>query len=328
MTDTPARPILPAVPLSIPLTLAAHQQAQLAYQQHTEPGKAKQVYLNVLAVDAVRTYLQWMGYAAAPPACDSGSAAVLQVLADMAELVLPGRGRLACRPVLPEEAVCRVPPESWAASLGYVAVGLDAELRQARLLGYGPAAKCEAVPLAQLLPLVTLLERLQVSGAASQAGVARKLVDLSQWLAGKVTSGWQAAEELLGPQPSTFSFRSLESSNLWAPIGSVVRGKLLELIMSSEGWQTDSRQVALLVGILSRDTLRSNIWVNLRPTGSARYLPENLEIRVLDAQGLAVMEAQTRQTDALQLNFSGMSNEQFAIEIELNGANLVEKFVI
>ena len=345
MTDTPTRPIRPSVPLSIPLTLAAHQQAQQAYQQQREPDKAKQVYLNVLAVGAVRTYLEWMGYAAAPLTDDSGEAAVLQVLADLAELEVPGRGRLACRPVLPGEVVCRVPPESWAAALGYVAVGLDAELRQASLLGYGTAAASEGVPLGQLLPMAGLLSRLQVETAPGR--VARRLVDLSEWLAGQVTSGWQAAEEVLGPQPPTFSFRSLELSN--DPPGGVVRGRLLELVPSSKTdqiakaptdkdlrfrdaeaaeRQLEKHQVALLVGIIPNNALQYDIRLKLCPTGGDRTLPENLEIRILDSQGLVAMEAQARQTDMLQLNFRGTSNEQFTVEVSLDQVTLTETFVI
>ena len=345
MTDTPARPIRPSVPLSIPLTLAAHQQAQQAYQQQPEPELAKQVYLNRLAVEAVRTYLQWMGYVIAPSADESDSAALL-VLADLAELQVPGQGWLACRPVLPGEAVCRVPPESWAAALGYVAVGLDAELRQARLLGYGSAAGREEVPLEQLLPMGELLARLQGQSAAASVRVARKLVDLSQWLAGQVTSGWQAAEEVLGQQPPAFSFRSLELSD--DPTGSVVRGKLLELVPSSktsqmaeaptDDWQfrgaeaaerhIEKHPVALLVGIIPNNALQYDIRIKLCPTGGDRTLPENLEIRVLDSQGLVAMEAQARQTDMLQLNFRGTSSEQFVVEVTLDQVTLTETFVI
>ena len=96
--------------LSIPLTLAAHHQAQLFYQQHPNPLKAKQVYLNTLAVEAVQTYLSWLDIATSLQTSDSCDP-IMQTLTDVADLGLPERGRLECRSVLPGAKTCYIPPE-------------------------------------------------------------------------------------------------------------------------------------------------------------------------------------------------------------------------
>ncbi|MBE9064413.1 DUF1822 family protein [cf. Phormidesmis sp. LEGE 11477] len=337
--------------LSIPLTLAAHQTAQQFYRQHFDPHKAKQVYLNTLAVEAVRTYLGWLGIDSETQASDSWDP-IVQTLADVADLEILGQGKLECRPVLPQETTCHIPPETNPGRIGYLPVLLDAKLETATLLGFIPSTDIQLdtqeVSLTTLRSLTSLFDLLK-----PQANNA-SITSLSRWLKGAVASGWQTIETLFGPQP-VFSFRNLELSN---PATSVtVRGKLLELgplnsLVSSLvdepskapppddhpangllSAATPRRQqancrVALVVGITPSDALQSSIWVKLCPIGGNSHLPEELEIRILDDRDIVVMEAQSRQTDMLQLNFRGMLNEQFAVEVALNGVSLIEKFVI
>lgn len=337
--------------LSVPLTLSAHQSAQRFYQRHQDPQKAKQVYLNTLAVEAVCTYLAWLGIKSNLPASDSWDP-VVQTLANVADLELPGQGKLECRPVLPEEITCYIPPETNAGRIGYLPVLFDAALETATLLGFIPGEnidpETQEVSLSALHPLDTLFDRLK-----PQPSPGNQSTHLGQWLEGAVTSGWQTVEALFGPQP-VFSFRSLDLST--SANNSTVRGKLLELLPPVNGASVDgagkasqldnyskdslsaadisaltqpaSCRIALVVGITPGDALQSNIWVKLCPMDGSDRLPEDLEVRVLDDQDVVVMEAQSRQTDMLQLNFRGMLNEQFAIEVALKGVSLIEKFVI
>lgn len=304
--------------LPVPLTLQAHHTALMFYQQHSEAQKAKQVYLNTLAIAAVRSYLSWLGIASDLQASDSWNSA-LQALADVADLEIPGQGKLECRPVLPGATVCYVAPETWSNRIGYIAVLFDADLQTATLLGFVPSVDTEELPLEQLEPITSLLDILKPQ---KQLETNKELVNLSQWAQGMITKGWHAVEELLEPQP-VLSFRSLEVSSKLKPSGLITRGKTLELVPRSP-----SHQVVLLVGLMPRDSFQVDIVVKLAPPNCVSYLPEDLEIRILDKQGVAVMQAQSRQTDMLQLNFQGTVGEQFSIELALNDINLVETFVI
>ncbi len=304
--------------LPVPLTLKAHHTALMFYQQHSDAHKAKQVYLNTLAIDAVRAYLSWLGIATDLQASDSWNPA-LQALADVADLEIPGQGRLECRPVLPGATVCYVSPEAWSNRIGYIAVLLDADLQTATLLGFVPSVDAEELPLERLQSIVTLLDILKPQ---KQLQPNKELVNLSKWAQGIFTTGWQAVEELLGPQP-VLSFRSLELSEDLKPSGLIRRGKTLDLVPRSP-----IHQVVLLVIFMPHESFEVDIWVKLAPPKCVPYLPEDLEIRVLDEQKEAVMQAQARQTDMLQLNFQGIVGEQFSIELGLNDINLVETFVI
>lgn len=305
--------------LPVPLTLKGHHIAQLFSQQHSDPQKAKQVYLNTLAIDAVHSYLGWLGIATDLQASDSWHPAI-QTLADVADLEISGQGKLECRPVLPGAAVCQIPPEAWSDRIGYVVVQLDANLQTATLLGFVPSVDREELLLSQLQSIVGLLDRLKPQ---QQPESLREWVNLGQWVQGMFSSGWHTVEELFGPQP-TLSFRNLEVSNSAGQVsGLTTRGKTIELVPRS-----DNHRVALLVGVLPSDSLQADIWVKLCPTNHCPYLPEDLEIRILDEQGITVMQAQSRQTDMLQLKFRGVSGERFSIELTLNDINLMETFVI
>jgi hypothetical protein len=297
--------------LPVPLTLKGHHTAKLFYQQHSDPQKAKQVCLNTLAIDAVRSYLSWLGVATDLQASDSWNPFV-QTLADVADLEIPGQGKLECRPVLPGDDVCHVPPEVWGERMGYVVVRLDKDLKTATLLGFVPSVSAEELPISQLQPIEALLGHLKPQPEP---------VLLSHWLQGRFAHGWSIAAELFYPQPK-FSFRSLAIPTL-EETGLTTGGKLLDLMP-----QSNDQQVVLLLSIMPKDSSTVEIWVKLCPAKPSPYLPENLEIRVLDAQGVTVMQAQTRQTEMLQLKFQGVLGERFSLEIVSGDTSLVEMFAI
>ncbi len=317
--------------LTVPLTLEAHQLAQEFCQHHPNPQKAKQVYLNTLAVYTVHAYLNWLGIETDLPGSHSWNP-VLQALADTGDLEVKGWGKLECCPVLPDATVCHVSPEVWFDRVGYVVVQMDAALHEATLLGFAPSVPSGELPLQHLQPIDALLaqiphlEPVQPRSISSRLG--RNVVFLSQWFHNEWTQGWQAVEELLGlPQPE-LSFRRPE---LTAEPEFITRGKLVTLqaqAAEQQSEQQSEQQVALLVGLMPMDGKQFDIWVKLCPVNPQSYLPENLEMAVLDEQEAAVMQAQSRQTEMLQLKFRGVPGEQFSIKMVWNQATVVETFII
>ena len=142
--------------LALPITQSARQTAQTFRQQQSTPEKAKQVYLNTLAVWAVKDYLSMMEIPCNLEASDSWNP-VIRLCADIADLVVSGIGRLECRPILPQAVTCALPPEVWSDRIGYLVVVIDEEHRQACLLGFTPSVSTDSIPLNQLQPLESLL---------------------------------------------------------------------------------------------------------------------------------------------------------------------------
>lgn len=291
---------------TMPLTLKARQAAQQFRQRYSDPQKAEQVYLNSLAVQAVNSYLSWFGVETDLEASNSWNP-VLQSLSDIADLVIKGKGKLECRPVSPEEKNCHVPPEVWADRIGYVAVQFNAEQSEAILLGYVPSVTTREVPLSQLRSLEDLLDALTPSPA-------REPVKLGQWLHNIVEAGWFAVEDLINPQQLAFSFRNAQVTT---------HGKLLNL-----GDVSNHEAVALLVGITPTAMPEMGVEVSLYPTGERTQLPPALEVTILDDAGIAVMQAQSRATDRIQLKFSALPGDQFSIQVVLDAFNFTETFVL
>lgn len=98
----------------IPIERLDCDRALRFQQQHCNPTKAEQVYLNTLAVSAVDFYLRKLKIETNLVASCSHYR-VYQTLMDIADLEIPAVGKLECRPVLPGADVVSIPPEMWTA---------------------------------------------------------------------------------------------------------------------------------------------------------------------------------------------------------------------
>lgn len=300
---------------TVPINLAAHQVAQRFYRKHSNPIKAKQVYLNTLAVYAVNFYLECLGIETGLEEGDSWNPS-MQSLANTADLLVKDVGKLECRPVLPEEQVCQIPNEVHSERIGYVAVGLNQALTEAQLLGFFSQVNTEELALSQLLSLENMLEKItpQKSG-----------VNLSLWLENIFEEGWQTISELLEePAELVWRFRAgqiQQNSTEESLSTGIIRGKLLKL-------DQESNLVALLVKLTPSFSEEMDINVGVYPLKGSTYLPSELKLMVLDQPGAVVMSAVARSTKNIQLEFSGQPGESFSIKVALGEASLTEEFLI
>lgn len=315
------------------LTNRFHQEAQRFYQHHTDTQKAKQVYLNVLSVQAVKFYLTCLGLKTDLEQSESWNP-VLHVLADIADLWVDGWGRLECRPVLPDQSDLEVPLEVLSDRIGYVFVQFNAELTESTLIGFLSQLEKERIPLTQLQPidgLPTYLSQLpqlpqRLIQTGSTSWVTR--VALRPWLNQAFEAGWTRLEQLVAnwqTQQPAFNFRTplAKLEHIEPAITGVKQGKFLSL------GELPEEEVLLIVGIApGRESLAFNITVELYPTGSQAYLPPALQLIVMDEAHIPVLQAEGRQSEGLEFQFSGEPGECFNIQINLNQLTLVESFEI
>ncbi len=303
---------------TVPLSTSAHARAEQFCRQQSNPQKAKQVYLNTLAVSAVNFYLRCMGIATDWEASDSCNP-VIYSLINIADLEVKNRGKLECIPVLSPNQVVHIPPEVWSNRMGYVAVQLDSSLQRATLLGF-----TETVPesgelaIAQLRSLEDLLDHLRVS---EQPEPPRMQVNLSQWFKNIFETNWQPLEAFFGTQNLAFNFRSDSQFNE----ATIKRAKLLNL-----GVQLGSQSVAMLVAITPEVEQKVSILVQVHPVNGEVVLPPNLELALLSLSGEILQEAQSRSEDNyIQLKrFRGLPGENFNIQIVFGNVTITETFVI
>lgn len=311
---------------TVPISLEAHSVAEKFCKKHGNPQKAKQVYLNILAVSAVKFYLHCMGVETNWSACASWNP-VMQTLMDVADLEVIGLGKLECRPVLPDQKVVHIPPEVWSDRIGYVAVQFDSSLREATLLGFTKMALSGELDVSQLRSLEEFILLLSETEETQLIASVQQPIHLSQWLTNIIDAVWQTVDLLLSPQQPelAFRFRSAEhtlAQNQENSTFPVQKGKILDL-----GQQSASGQVALVIGLMPVSQ-EINIFVKVCPVSGQKYLPEELELIVLDDLGKAVMQATARSTKSIQLNFSSEIGEHFQVKVTLGNIGFTEAFVV
>ncbi|MEL7039521.1 MAG: DUF1822 family protein [Cyanobacteria bacterium J06592_8] len=300
--------------ITIPLGTEAHHHAREFAVEQSNPQKGKQVYLNTLAVYAVHRYLDWIDIETDLSQSESWQSTTR--LFNVADLVLPGMGKLECRPVLPNEKLVHLPVEVRQERMGYVAVQFSQELHQVELLGFIPGDSItdlsEEIQLSELHSLNDLISHLEPTES-------KKSIALREWLVNNYQSEWLPPRELI----SVSGFMKAKSEILQP---SVVGAKEINL-----GGDLVNRTLALVVRLTPTHTDDVEIVVRLYPTIKSSYtdLPYNVQLSIVDEEGADFMNAKaTRCEELLRLSFSGVYEEKFSVKISFENSCIIEDFVI
>ncbi|PSM50470.1 hypothetical protein C7Y66_04045 [Chroococcidiopsis sp. CCALA 051] len=319
--------------LPLPITQAANSIAWQFSQQQPTSQKAEQVRLNTLAVCAVRDYLEMMGVPVNWNECDSWNP-FMRACVDAADLEVLGLGRLECRAIATDASTCYVPPEVWEDRIGYVVVRLDEVEKQVCILGFVQQVTQEQLTVNQLRSPEDLLSHLQDLSAITSLSFANanpptSTVNLRQWFQNTFEPGWQTVVSLLNPAEHnlTFSFRKTEELNtneVDRPENFVRRAKLIDL-----GMQLAGHAVALVMELRPASEQKTDLIVQVHPTGRETFLPPSLQLIVLDESGSVFLEAKARRADNyIQLQFSGTTGERFSVKVALGDVGITEHFII
>ncbi|MDX2240736.1 MAG: DUF1822 family protein [Leptolyngbyaceae cyanobacterium bins.302] len=233
------------LPFTIPLSLDAHHQADRLRRQQTNARKGKQVYLNTLAVYAVHQYLELLGIATDLTTSDSQDHVLVSLL-DTADLMIAGVGKLECCVVLPEAKTMTLVSPTNRDRIGCIAVALDAELRQATLLGFVKHWATETLSVDDLQPLAALPEYLET---------LKQRVNLQLWFQNVTTTTWQTIEQImdemtgmLGQPSPTLAYHRSTTSTLPNTIPA-----LIDLFHSNRDRWTGLQVLGLLGSIAQED---------------------------------------------------------------------------
>jgi hypothetical protein len=291
----------------VQLSFEAHSLAQKYSKLQSSPAKAKQVYLNILSVYAVDFYLQCMGFETDWPGSDSRNPLMLKLL-DLADLDVKQFGKLECRPVLPDQTFCYIPPDVWQDRIGYVAVQLNPSLKEATILGFTKNPRSE-FPLMQLQSLEDFLAYLSRIRQP-------KLVNLRNWFEGSFEEGWQTLKEL-------FTGEQFELAQSFRSAVSIARGQEIDL-----GMQLAEQKLALVVRLPHEEDSEIDITVQVHPLGNKNYLPKGLRLSVLDESEAVILEAESRDEDNfIQLGLIAETGDEFSIKITLGEATIIQNFL-
>ena len=309
------------VQFKVVLSQSAHAQAQRFYDFQENSHKAKQVYLNTLAIYAVNYYLNCLGFETDIIAGDSWNP-VLQTLMNSADLVVKERGKIECRPVLPKAKTCYIPSEVWSERIGYVAVQFNRELTEASLLGSLRTVKTESVPIEQFYPIEELIGYLLQPHS--------QVIHLRQWFDKIFEFDWQILDnfisanmqQLASVREGNVSSRRSDRLEIEGK-NSIAGAKLIDL-----GMQLGKQYVFLVMTIIPEEEDKLGVQVQLYPLAEQSYLPPNIKLTLLSEMGESLANVDSRLYDNfIQLPyFKGKIGESFAIKVALYNASIVENF--
>lgn len=300
----------------INISLSAHIQAEKFRRYQAQGSKAKQVYLNTLAVWAANSYLNLIGWSTSLSQSDSWHP-ISQTMMNVADLQIPGYGKLECPVVLSGETKVVVSPETWSGRIGYLVVMLNHALTKGTILGFTRQINQREFPLEQLEPLSQFPTYLSQQKRVE----THPTHGLSAWITGTLNYGWQQLDELFAP-PMVMNFRSKQDLAQSPSSASASRVKLVTLGAEPE------YTLALILNIQPFNENEFNVSVKVSNYQYEDYLPEGLELVIIDQASHSVMSAQANQTETIEFCFSGELEESFAIEIALRDQYVVEQFKI
>ena len=300
--------------ITLPLTELAYTTANQFAAEQVNSDKAEKVRLNTLAVSIVDEYLNLMGIPTNITGGDSWNP-IMRMSADVADLEVIGLGYLECIPCKQSQSSYTVPPEVWHNRIGYLVVQIDDSLREGTILGFTPKLQNGVISQLQSWDsLLVYLDRLP-----SRVTVAETITNLSQWLEGIVTIGWETARELLSASENNlaFSFRSAETEI----DNNLRKGKRLDL-------SEELGRVVLLVELQNTNSIEKIITLQLYPL-NRDYLPEQIQLQLLDDSDAVFATATATDIDNyLQLQIHGAPGERFKVEIVAGNNILREEFMI
>lgn len=341
---------------TVPLSFTAHGLAQ-SQAQHQPTHRAKQTYLNALAVYAVDYYLRCLGIETDPTQADWCDPVISKFMS-IADLGLAVGGKLECCVVLPGDQALEVSADAWEDRDGYMAVQLDTTLKMATLLGF-TAQPVSQLPLTQLRSLAefpsylaemqavssaivspaiappeTLAETLaetatdhamipsDISGSviSGSVGNTKMAIRLRNWLEGTIEAGWQSLEAVLGDDRLPVPVRSGQ------PFAITVRqAKLLDT-----GIDLGGHAVVLSLAITVNPDTSMNVLVQLYPQPGTARLPVNVRLVMLTETGEVVQQVWAREQDNyIQLkHFRGEAGDIFEIQVWLDDLCIAESFIL
>ena len=140
----------------------------------------------------------------------------------------------------------------------------------------------------------------------------KTIINLENWFQEIFEAGWQMATELLETPTVTPAFRNY----------GVEGGRVISI-------GADNTPIIFIVRVIETSISNRDVVVEILPKLEQEYLPNGLQLMLLDSDGDTVMEATTRQDNKnLKFEFTGTRGEAFSIKLELFNNFFQEDFIL
>ena len=143
----------------------------------------------------------------------------------------------------------------------------------------------------------------------------QKSVNLRRWVENIFEAGWQSIEAIFPSVNVATSYRRNNSQ------GALKRAKYIEI--------SPNQRVVLQLELTEKENNKSNVVIKLTPQSGDRYLPSNINLKLLSSSGEVIYTAvANNQVNFIKKEISFSEGESFTIEISLNGFNKSENFIV
>jgi Protein of unknown function (DUF1822) len=303
----------------IDLDRISHEYAAKFAAAQTSVAKGQKVYLNTLAVCAVRQYLS-CGCELDLDLSQGDSWQVgLQSIMNVADLVIPNVGKIECLVLLPNTTEIQIPPATIDERIGYVIVQFGEDLNSVEILGFIDRLESEitSVDLARLQPLDDLLDVIY----------SVRINNLREFLVGKFGTGWEPIENLIGIPNQEFALRntiSLPTNTSYDNIRDFIASKMINLRANIA-----NIPLLMMIGLGEEADGRVKVRIRLHAAGGVPALPAHLKLTLQAENGRVLSEIQYPEAmNFIQLqSFKLLPGTQFKIRVELDNSSFTESFV-
>jgi hypothetical protein len=306
--------------VTIDLDRTSHAIAAKFASGQTSISKGKKVYLNTLAVCAVRQYLSCVCGLDLDLSRGDSWQIELQSIMNVADLVIPHVGKIECVVALPGTTEIQLPPaiiDDPSARIGYVFVSFSEQLNSVELLGFIDRADGEYLSIDRLKSLDDLVDLIYIT----------QINNLQDFLAGILANGWEPIEFSIASPNREFALRntiSLPKNTSYESIRDFTASKMINLRANIA-----NIPLLLLIGLSDEPDGRVKVRIRLHAAGGIPLLPAHLKLALQGANEHVLSEIQYPEPmNFIQLqSFKLPIGTQFKIRVELDNSSFTESFV-
>jgi hypothetical protein len=315
------------LPHKIDLDRTSHEWAAKFAAAQPSIAKGRKVYLNTLAVCAVRQYLSCVCELDLDLSQSDSWQTEFQAISNIADLVIPNVGKIECLVVLPGATDLQIPAALIGDRIGYVIVKISDDLNSVELLGFIDRSDTESIALDvdRFQPLDDLLDLIYTT----------QITNLREFLVGKFGMSWEPIENsidrsgVLGEtlRQQEFALRNtlnLPTNTSYDRLHEFIASKMINLRANIA-----NIPLLILIGLGEELDGRIKVRVRLHAAGGVPMLPANLKLTLQSEHGRVLSEIQYSEAmNFIQLqSFKLEAGTQFKIRVALDNSSFTESFV-
>ena len=265
----------------IEIDRSSHEYAAKFVAGQTSIDKGRRVYLNMLAVCAVRQYLNSTCELDLDLSQSDSWQVGLQSIMNVADLVIPNVGKIECLVLLPNNTEIQISSQTIDERIGYAIVQFSEDLNSVEILGFISKLDSQiiSVDLDRIQPLDDLLDLIY----------STRINYLQEFLVGILGTGWEPIENLIRVTNQEFVLRnmiSLPNNTSYDSLYDFIASKMINL-------RANIANIPLLmtIGLGAEADGRVKVRIGLA-AGGVPALPANLKLTLQAENGRVLSEIQ------------------------------------